>query len=220
MNDNERSPSRQDDLLLRTERYLLYRGLKSIVPQINLKSIWQLGIGGMGPETVFTGPKEHLWSGTGSNGRLIAIVILANLAQSLLSVAYMLYNSLFSCMFAEREWSQLAYERKGLRVSGVPQGAQRSSYFLSLPYRPSIPIIALSAILHWLVSQALFVVAVERRGPTGVPATEDPLTTQLDDTGDPLNNMHLGLSWSPLALILILVGWFWMLVSALAIGYF
>lgn len=59
------------------------------------------------------------------------------------------------------EWSQYAVSRKGIRVSWDPQHAQRSTYFLSLPYRYAMPFLVTSAILHWLISQSLFVVVIE-----------------------------------------------------------
>ena len=158
-----------------------------------------------------------MWSGRGSNGRLLAMVFFANIAQPVISMTYLLYNAVFTCMFAEKEWSQLAHERKSLRVSGVPKGAQRSSYFLSLPYKVSLPIITLSATLHWLVSQAIFIIAVERRGPTGVPASQDPFIAN-DPTGTGLNNMHVGLGWSPLALVLILFALFFTFCSVVLVG--
>ncbi|KAL4875009.1 hypothetical protein BJY04DRAFT_211628 [Aspergillus karnatakaensis] len=46
-----------------------------------------------------------------------------------------------------------------LRVSS-PRGAQRPTYYLSIPWRYSIPLLATSATLHWLLSQSLFLVIV------------------------------------------------------------
>ncbi|KAL4942782.1 hypothetical protein BDV06DRAFT_211600 [Aspergillus oleicola] len=51
------------------------------------------------------------------------------------------------------EWSRYAVSRRGIRVSWNPQSAQRSTYFLSLPYRYAIPLITVHTILHWLISQ-------------------------------------------------------------------
>lgn len=50
----------------------------------------------------------------------------------------------------------MAKYRKGLRVTR-PQEKQRSTYFLSLPYKWALPLVAASGILHWLLSQSLFV---------------------------------------------------------------
>lgn len=64
-------------------------------------------------------------------------------------------------MALAHEWSQYAVQRKGLRVSAQPRGAQRSTYFLSLPYRNAIPFIILSTLMHWLMSESLFLVMIE-----------------------------------------------------------
>ncbi|KAK3637796.1 hypothetical protein LTR56_012002 [Elasticomyces elasticus] len=58
--------------------------------------------------------------------------------------------------------------RKTLRVS-APRGLQRSSYFVSMPWRYGIPLISSMALLHWLMSQSLFVVAAVAYGGDGIP---------------------------------------------------
>ena len=47
------------------------------------------------------------------------------------------------------------YQR--LRVS-IPKGKQKSSYFLSLPYRYSVLLLICSTLIHLLLSQSIFVV--------------------------------------------------------------
>ena len=39
-----------------------------------------------------------------------------------------------------------------------PRGIQRSSYFLFLPYRYTVPLITISGILQWLISQSVFAI--------------------------------------------------------------
>jgi hypothetical protein len=46
--------------------------------------------------------------------------------------------------------------RKTLRVS-TPEGIQRSSYFVSMPLKYGIPLISAMSLLHWLISQSIFV---------------------------------------------------------------
>ena len=60
-------------------------------------------------------------------------------------------------MLVANEWNHYIGEHKPLRLSS-PQGIQRSSYFLSLPYRFAIPLLIASGTLHWLVSQSVFVI--------------------------------------------------------------
>lgn len=87
--------------------------------------------------------------------------LLANLPQLVVSFLYLLYNGLFTCMLQALEWTQQACMRKGLRVSSRPQGSQRTKYFLQVPYRYAIPLIVLSGLLHWLASQALYMINIE-----------------------------------------------------------
>jgi hypothetical protein len=86
--------------------------------------------------------------------------VLVNVPQAFLSFTYLLYNSMLTCMHLAQEYSGYAVERKALRVS-TPNGEQRSTYWLQLPYTYSIPLIATSATLHWLVSQSIFYVRIQ-----------------------------------------------------------
>jgi hypothetical protein len=74
---------------------------------------------------------------------------------------YFASNSLVTAMTLAHEWSGYAFQQKGLRVSTRPVQSQRTSYFLSLPYRYAIPLIIMSTVLHWLISQSLFLVGIE-----------------------------------------------------------
>ncbi|KAK1143248.1 hypothetical protein N8T08_006948 [Aspergillus melleus] len=82
---------------------------------------------------------------------MIALVLLANTPQILLSALYFVINSILTCMLVAAEWDRYARHRRPLRVSW-PRGQQRSTYYFSLPYRYSLPLLALSATLHWLIS--------------------------------------------------------------------
>lgn len=69
-------------------------------------------------------------------------------------------NSVWTSMTLAAEWNSYSVDRKGLRVSTYLQGHQRSTYFLSLPYRYALPLIVSSGLLHWLISQSLYVVII------------------------------------------------------------
>lgn len=94
---------------------------------------------------------------------LIKMVIIANTPQLVLSLMYFWWNGILTTLFTEMEWSMFGHKRKSLRISSKQRGQQRSSYFLQLPYRYSIPLTALSALLHWMLSQCIFVVFIEHR---------------------------------------------------------
>lgn len=95
---------------------------------------------------------------------LIANVLLANLPQLVFSFLYFQYNGIFTCMAAAAEWSVYGNKRRSLRVSSNPTGEQRSRYFLQLPYRYSVPLLLASILMHWMLSQSIFVVAIEQSG--------------------------------------------------------
>ena len=92
--------------------------------------------------------------------------MMANTPQIVYSLLYFMFNGALTAMAQANEWSQYAVSRKGLRVSTPAKGEQRSSYFLSLPYRYSVPQLMFSMVLHWLISQSLFLVNVEAYSPT------------------------------------------------------
>jgi hypothetical protein len=126
--------------------------------QKSLRMLAQIGFGAIDTRGLInTGPHS-----------VIGNVLVANSPQVLLSAVYFSYNSLFTCMLLGWEWASYAHQRKGLRVSAAPRrGAQRSSYFLSLPYRFALPLMAVSGLLHWLVSQSLFIAVIDvREGET------------------------------------------------------
>lgn len=135
-------------------------------------------------------------------------ILVANLAQPILSFLYFAYNGLFTCMLLGYEWSQYAHHRKGLRVSRGRHGAQRSTYFLQLPYRYSLPLMGLSGVLHWLVSQSIFLVAIDLYDPLGRPGG---LMKS--------NNGWKSCGYSPIALVSVLILGIMMVAVGIGIGY-
>ena len=77
----------------------------------------------------------------------------------IISFLYLTFNALFSCLLVSDEWAGYHKTRKTLRVS-FPEGIQRSSYFISMPLRYGAPLTVSIALLHWTVSQSIFVVRV------------------------------------------------------------
>lgn len=129
----------------------LGKGLKN--PNLTDKSIshlWKLGFGAVSSESLI-----KIISMPKGQGGIIASVLLANTPQALLSFLFLTYNGLLSSMLLMEEWTGFANERKALRVSW-PTGMQRSSYWLQLPYKYGVPLLIVSGVLHWLVSQSLF----------------------------------------------------------------
>ncbi|KAL1646103.1 hypothetical protein SLS58_003523 [Diplodia intermedia] len=116
----------------------------------DIGALWRTGFGDL--------LGNNLISGSVGNS-VLGSVLLANLPQALLSYLYLLFNALYTCMLLTREYTQYLHHRKPLRVTS-PSGRQRSTYWLHLPYRYSIPLLVASGLLHWLASQSLFLVQV------------------------------------------------------------
>ena len=107
-------------------------------------------------------------------------------------------------MLLSREWVSFARYRKGLRVHW-PRGAQRATYWLSLPYRYSLPLLVASGILHWLLSQSIFVAQVN-------------MFTN-DDPPAKLGSVN-AIGWSGLALTLLLALGGTMILTLIGFGFF
>lgn len=126
---------------------------------IDLGALWREGLGAV---------TDHELVGHGqiryhSTGEFLNAVLMANAFQLLFNFLYFMYNSLLTCMSVASELDHCRLERKPLRVS-APVGIQRSSYFLSLPYRFGIPLIICSGLLHCFISQSIFFVRVVSYG--------------------------------------------------------
>jgi hypothetical protein len=93
-------------------------------------------------------------------GSLLPSVLLANVPQLILAFCYFAYNSILTRLEVEKEWNAYGKAYKPLRVS-YPEGNQTSTYRLQLPYRYSLPLLIISTLLHWLVSNTLYVFVIE-----------------------------------------------------------
>jgi len=135
---------------------LLAWGVSEIVGPKSPRSLLSLGLGAINPSTFIR------WK-LPSNGAsaILSNVLVANAPQFILSLLYFAYNGLFTSMSLATEWATKAVSFKGLRVSSRPLGAQRSTYFLQLPYSFALPLMLTSGTLHWLISQSIFLVSVD-----------------------------------------------------------
>jgi hypothetical protein len=169
--------------------YFLKMGLSNIQDQTGepvKEIIARLSFGSITSSNIVYWSRNLKPSGMG----IIANSLVANSAQTIVSFLYFTYNGLFTCMAAGAEYSSYGRKRKGLRVSQSPQGNQRTTYFLQLPYRFAIPLMILSALLHWLVSQSIFVVFIRY-----------PPTSFFDDEVQSI--MTCG--WSPAAILCVTI---------------
>lgn len=143
--------------------------------------------------------------------QLLINVILVNTPQVIMSLLYFNYNALFTSISLATEWDRFGREQeRGLRVSSFPQGAQRETYFLQLPYRYSLPLAFFSGGVHWLISQSIFLVYLEAY----VTTEGNPTSFQRDDS-----ETVTSCGWSPLGVVFVIVAGVIMIAFLLASGW-
>ena len=161
----------------------------------SLSSLEALGFDAPTSETII-----QFGAGLSVHGNLLPNVLIANIPQLVLSGIYLTLNNLITRMQLAVEWASYSVERKALRVSHGRAGAQRATYFLQLPYRLGLPLMAISASLHWLVSQSIFLVNINTFDALGNPMVGTGMKNDWGDESD-----ITGCGFSPLAIICTLV---------------
>jgi len=152
----------------------------SISQTYTLSRMWQDGVGAVSTDFL-------IGAGGDYQRPLIENVLLANTPQLAISFVYVFYNNCLTRMMLGREYSSYAKYRKPLRVSR-PEGEQRSTYRLQLPYRYSVPLMATMTVLHWLVARSIFLVEI----------------SVFDYDGNPLNLKISACGFSAMAIVLSL----------------
>ena len=140
----------------------------------SISYLWSLGFGTVTAESIIQIGDYH--GSQSGPGALLLMILISNSPQLILSFLYLTYNGLFTSMLLAKEWSGFTHHHKTLRVTS-PKGQQRSTYWLQLPYRYSIPLAATSSLLHWLVSQSIFLARITVIDPTGVEDTLESIST-------------------------------------------
>ncbi|KAF7511429.1 hypothetical protein GJ744_004618 [Endocarpon pusillum] len=123
------------------------------IARVGLSNIFSVGFGALDLSGIVS---TSSYQG-GSAAAIITTSLLANLPQLLLSGLYFMSNACITGMAMAAEWSLFSQKRRSLRVT-VPSGHQRETYWLQLPWKFSLPLLACSTVLHWLVSQSIFLI--------------------------------------------------------------
>lgn len=97
-------------------------------------------------------------------------VIFANIWQVAVSIVYVQYQALLSSILVADEWGRFASSKKTARVSH-PIGLQRSTYFISLPWKYGGTLLGVMILLHWLISQSVFLIQIESISSDGTVLT-------------------------------------------------
>lgn len=145
-----------------------------------------------------------------SLSHLAGVILIVNCPQIIFSTLYFLYNRCYTCMLAMHEWTSFATTRQSLRVS-CPIGIQRSTYWLQLPYRYSMPLLLASGLMHWLISESIFLVRLEFLDHLGNATAVSP---ELNPTSNVMTvpgysskaiSAAMGVAWAMIA-VLIAIG--------------
>lgn len=155
------------------------------VGAVNINSLLKIASDGFGPTNV------------------LSYILLGNLPQAILSFLYLMYNGLYTCMLQGHEWSEYGHKRKTIRVT-EPVRKQRTSYYLTLPYTYAIPLLFFSGLMHWLVSQTIFLVHITLYAEDGTEAVGRSITA---------------CGYSCIAIIFVIIVGSTMLVVGVAIGF-
>ena len=129
-------------------------------------------------------------TGHTTSQRVTSMVLLANTPQVLIAFVYIFYNDIIMAMFYSYSFMRHAKERRFLRLS-APPGRQGfgftlgriiapfyvkepddkplEQYQLGLPWFIAYPFIASLSLLHWLVSQSIFLVYIEHYSVNNSP---------------------------------------------------
>ena len=133
-----------------------------------LSQIWRLGMGEVNSNTTLG------ISGDTPAG-LVRDVLVANSFQLALSTTYFLYNSLYTAQCGAIEWASYTIKRRPLRVT-YPRGQQRSTYWLQLPYTYGLLLTTFLVLMHFLISQAIFLVRVQWYTEAGIPSNSSHIS--------------------------------------------
>jgi hypothetical protein len=81
------------------------------------------------------------------NSSLATDVLLPNVPQIIASMFYLLYNNTLTSMILAREYSSFGSTRQPFRVTS-PANQQKSTYWLQIPYRYALLLMAVMSLLH------------------------------------------------------------------------
>ncbi|KIW28239.1 uncharacterized protein PV07_07918 [Cladophialophora immunda] len=183
--------------LLAASLVVLWLGVRDL-HRTGINNPFGRGFGSLDPNALFAYPTSFTTTGsnatftvvqTNKSRTLFADVITVNTPQLLFSTLYFMYNGLLTSMVMAAEWGRFASTPKALRVS-EPREGQRSTYWLQLPWKYSLPLLTMSIVLHWIVSRSLFMVRINVFGWDGKEQPERDISA---------------CGYSPLAILIVIL---------------
>lgn len=124
---------------------------------LNFNSLWSLGLGTVHQDALTMADNQT---------STIGMAILANIPQLFLAMVWLLFMGITTSMFLAQDWSRLAHKGQALMVS-TPRGEQRGTWLLGAPLKYGIPLMVIQILLHWFISQSIFVVQMTAHNQDG-----------------------------------------------------
>jgi hypothetical protein len=122
---------------------------------------------------------------------LASNVLLVNTPQLIVSLCYLFYNSVLTCMLTAHEMTQFAQKRLSVRVT-QPRGQQRSTWRLQMPLIYILPLMVVMVLLHWLISRSLYLIRVAIIDNNGVPVPSRDINSIVYSTNALIAALVLG----------------------------
>jgi hypothetical protein len=133
-------------------------------------------------------------------GGVVRMAILANLPQVILAGIYLVYLGIMSSMFIAADWSAFAFKKQRLMVSSAV-GEQRGTWLLGAPLGYGLGLLGLHTLIHWFVTQSIFVVQIVMYNKDGTPDFDYPTISNC--------------GYSPIAIICSLVAALLLVISVI-----
>lgn len=181
---------------LATVLILLYWGLTVLKGKglnISLPGLWKLGFGALNPNAFVLAD---------DGGAAAGMALLANSPQVILALLYIVYKGLMTAMFNAKDWSNFGFGDQHLMVS-TPAGKQRGTWVLGVPKYSGMALLVLQTLLHWLISESIFVVQVTVFGTDGQINASDHISN---------------CGYSPIAIVFTVVAAVTMMLTAVVFG--
>lgn len=138
---------------------------------------------------------------------LVGVALLANIPQILLALVWLLYMGIMTSMFLAADWAVFGTKGQPLMVKNA-RGEQRGTWLLGAPLAWGLPLLILQVILHWLISQSIFLISLNIHDPDGT-------LTKYRLEGP----KFLNCGYSPIAIIFCIVASVLLMLSALALAF-
>jgi len=148
------------------------------------------------------GLTKHTESLAIANGTVVVNAIISNVLQLVTSTVYLVYNNVLTCMLLANEANRFSREegRKPLRTS-FPLPGQRAAHFLQIPYRFAVLLSASMALLHFFVSETIFLTSVDVYDSAGASDSKASFTVFMQALG----GWEASMIWASILLLVLYI---------------